>query len=298
MLVDDRALNEGAARIEALLREIDNFPDAGLRSRAEEVVQGLLALYGEGLARMLEIIARRPNEGPGILEGLVADELISHLLLLHDLHPVPLEERISRALEEVRPYLQSHGGNVEFLGVEDGVAYLRLEGSCHSCPSSTATLKLAIEEAILRHAPDLERIEAEGVAAPPQRGTFIPLGDLRPPDGTPGLPRWVTVDGLLPAMDGEARVLPMGGASILICQLDGTYYAYGTTCPACGETLGDGALHGVAFSCAACGHRFDIRRAGRDLDAPHLQLEPIPLLARDGKLRIALEASSVGAPRR
>ena len=66
------------------------------------------------------------------------------------------------ALDEVRPYLASHGGDVELLGVEDGVVRLRLEGSCNGCPSSAMTLKLAIEEAIARAAPDVERDRGRG----------------------------------------------------------------------------------------------------------------------------------------
>jgi Fe-S cluster biogenesis protein NfuA len=50
--------------------------------------------------------------------------------------------------------------------VDEGVVQVRLQGSCHGCPSSTATLKQAIEEAIFKSAPDVERVEAEGVASP------------------------------------------------------------------------------------------------------------------------------------
>src|SRR5206468_3789189 len=102
--------------------------DAGARSTATEAVQALLELYGEGLARMTESVARL--EGEAILSAFAEDELVGHLLLLHGLHPVAVEARVQRALEEVRPYLESHGGNVELLGVEGGVARLRLQGSC------------------------------------------------------------------------------------------------------------------------------------------------------------------------
>ena len=85
---------------------------------------------------------------------------------MHGLHPVPLHERVTGALDEVRPYLLTHGGGVELLGIDDGVVRLRLEGTCNGCPSSALTLKSAVEEAITRAAPDVERIEAEGVAEP------------------------------------------------------------------------------------------------------------------------------------
>jgi Fe-S cluster biogenesis protein NfuA len=62
----------------------------------------------------------------------------------------------------VKPYLHSHGGNVELLGIEEGVVRLRLHGSCHGCPSSSATLKNTIEEAIMEKAPDVAGIRVEG----------------------------------------------------------------------------------------------------------------------------------------
>ena len=102
-----------------------------------------------------------------MLQALAADDLVSHLLLLHDLHPVDLEARVARGLAEVRPYLESHGGNVELVAVEDGVARVRLQGSCRTCPSSAATLRSAVEAAVLRAAPDLLGITAEEPRAEP-----------------------------------------------------------------------------------------------------------------------------------
>jgi Fe-S cluster biogenesis protein NfuA len=145
--MDDGQARELVARIEALLEQVHDV----------ELVQALVDLYGEGLRRIVQ-------HDPGVATALAGDELVSHLLLLHDLHPEPLETRVRRGLDEVRPYLEQHGGDVELLGVDGGVARLRLQGTCNGCPSSTATLKLAIEEAIHRVAPDIDEIEAEGAA--------------------------------------------------------------------------------------------------------------------------------------
>lgn len=142
-------------RVEALLDQVEGFPPAE-REVATELVQALLDMYGEGLAK---IVAAGPVP--------VEDELVAHLLLLHGLHPVPVEERVTGALDSVRPYLAAHGGGVELLGVEDGVVRLRLEGACHGCPSSSLTLRAAVEEAVVKAAPDVERIDAEGAVESP-----------------------------------------------------------------------------------------------------------------------------------
>jgi Fe-S cluster biogenesis protein NfuA len=147
--MDDLKARELVARIDVLLEKAQDV----------ELVQALVDLYGEGLAR---IVAHDPE----CVAGVADDELVSHLLLLHGLHPVPLEDRVRGALADVRPYLEQHGGDVELLGIEGGVARLRLQGTCNGCASSTATLKLAIEDAIHRVAPDVESIEAEGAVEP------------------------------------------------------------------------------------------------------------------------------------
>src|SRR2546430_13899608 len=122
-----------AARIEALVEEVAEFPDPRARATTEELVQALLDMYGEGLARMLELTVQSEASGHALIETFTKDDLLSSLFLLHGLHPVDIETRITRALVEVRPYLKSHGGNVELVPVENGVANLRLEGR----PSST-----------------------------------------------------------------------------------------------------------------------------------------------------------------
>lgn len=168
-----------AERIEALIEAVSQFPDPQARATTEELLQTLLDMYGEALARILAL-ATQAESGQTLLASLANDDLISSLLLLHGLHPTSLEERITQALQEVQPYLQSHGGNVELLRVEDGVAYLRLEGSCNGCAASTMTLKRHIEEAIYRVAPDLDDLKVEGVVEPARSGgqampvTFVP----------------------------------------------------------------------------------------------------------------------------
>src|ERR671910_240986 len=160
MLLDDQQLAERVGRIETLLEEIEAFEDPEARAKAAEMVQVLLELYGECLGRIVESVGRLGS--PELKDELLDHDLITHLLLLHGLHPVDVQSRVLGALDEVRPYLESHGGNVQFLGIGDGVGPLRLEGSCDGCPSSTMTLKLAIEEAVQKAAPELEGVEAEG----------------------------------------------------------------------------------------------------------------------------------------
>jgi Fe-S cluster biogenesis protein NfuA/nitrite reductase/ring-hydroxylating ferredoxin subunit len=282
MLLDDQGLQERAARMETLLGEIESLQDPNARTKAAELVQVLLELYGEGLARMMEVVAEG-EERERIFEALAGDELVSHLLLLHGLHPLDVETRVIRALEEVRPYLQSHGGNVELLGIAGGVARVRMQGSCDGCPSSAVTLKLAIEEAVQKAAPDLEGIEAEGVTEPQPAPTLVAGPTLRrkkkrqEENGA----SWTVVGGLPQLSGGGLLVKEISGEPVLFLKLEDDFYAYRHLCPECGGSLEEASLKGAELTCSGCGHRYDVRRAGRCLDNPQLHLEPVPLLVSE-----------------
>lgn len=284
-LLDDAAARERAGRVEALLEQVEALADPGAREIATELAQALLDLYGEGLARMVAHIAEHDDDG-ALAAAFGDDEVVAHLLLLHGLHPVPVATRVRRALEEVRPYLESHGGDVELLGVEDGVVRLRLEGSCSGCPSSAVTLRLAIEEAIQQAAPDVDRIEAEGAEEPAPAPAV--------PAAAPASRRSWAVAGDVPELaGGELLLRDVAGEDVLFLRLERRRYAYRSSCPGCETSLGDGTLTGTELRCARCGHRFDVRRAGRCLDAPGLHLDPVPLLVDgEGRVKVALGAAA------
>jgi nitrite reductase/ring-hydroxylating ferredoxin subunit len=154
------------------------------------------------------------------------------------------------------------------------------------------TLKLAIEEAIYEAAPDVAAIEAEGVSEPPAPTGFVPLGRVRNPEAA-GRPDgngqgWKEVSGLATLDQGAVRTIEVGGRSLLFCRLDGTFYAYDSLCPGCGQGLHAAFLEANNIVCSACGGRYDCVQAGRRLDQPGLQLEPFPLLMEQGRAKVAL----------
>jgi len=164
-------------RIEELIRKIETTSDPDTRACAVELVQSLMDMHGAGIERMMEIAWQAGEPGSAIIDGFASDNLVAGLMLLYGLHPSSLETRVMQALDKVRPLLHSHGGDVELLDITDGAVRLRLQGSCKGCPSSTMTLKLAIEEAIYEAAPDVTAIEAEGAVeqTPTPSSNFVPL---------------------------------------------------------------------------------------------------------------------------
>jgi Fe-S cluster biogenesis protein NfuA/nitrite reductase/ring-hydroxylating ferredoxin subunit len=286
--LDDRAARERVARVDVLLEELERAGPAIPTDLAVELVQALLDLYGEGLSRVVAEVAARDGDG-AVAAALAGDELVSHLLLLHGLHPLPLESRVRGALDEVRPYLESHGGDVELLGVADGVVRLALRGSCDGCASSAATLKLAIEDAIHKAAPDVEAVEAEGAAPPPP----APLLQLEISDAlrAPPTGAWADAGTLDEAGDGAPRVREVAGEPVLFAALNSTRFAYRPACPGCAGSLDGAALRDDELECPGCGRRYDVRRAGRCVSDPALHLEPVPLLVdAAGTVKVALGA--------
>jgi Fe-S cluster biogenesis protein NfuA/nitrite reductase/ring-hydroxylating ferredoxin subunit len=280
--------------IEALVHQIENVPDPALKATAKDLVQSLMELHGAGIERMLEIVHQSAASGPAIIEALGRDDLVRSLLLIYGLHPDDLETRVSQALEKTRPYLKSHGGNVNLVGVDErGAVTLRLEGNCHGCPSSSATLKLAVEDAIYEAAPDVTAIIVQGSIQEQQpAAAFVPLSQLGGSGHTAKTEvdsvGWEEVFGLDAIPSGTLRREEVSGREILFCRLEETLYAYNNSCPGCGQPLGAAQLQGTVLACPICSQHYDVVRAGRGVDLDSIHLEPVPLLSENGRVRVAL----------
>lgn len=295
---DLRATGE---RIESLLASFAGnvLP---VQERAEELVRLVSELHGAGLRRVLEIVDDAGLLGPELLDQLAGDDLVASLLIVHGLHPDGVETRVRRALDEVRPYLGSHGGDVELLDVtEAGVVRLRLVGSCQSCPSSPVTLKLAVEGAIEAAAPEVTAIECDEAPAAAGAATLIPVESLmmrtRAPEPIAGEQAggWHAVE-LTGLRSGEVRRVTVSGADMVLCRVGSATYAYRDRCPACSSSLAGASLQrapgapigSAVLTCPGCGGHYDVQRAGAGLDRSDAHLEPLPLLERDGLVEVAL----------
>ena len=294
MAIAERPTEEElVGRVQELTARVEALPDQDARETADALAGAIVQLYGEGLERIFGAL------DPALVAELSRDGVVASLMLIHGLYPVDLETRVLEALDSVRPYMESHGGNVELLGIEDGVARLRLQGSCSSCAASQSTLELAVERALEETAPDLLGIDVEGVVAPPPR----PIQESSPSE-------WVELEGVadlergalmaaVPGLPGAGGLSITGGnglviegaapaAGLVIANVAGTLLAYRDRCAGCDGLLTQGALMGGTLTCAHCARRFDLPRAGRCLDDELLQLAPVPLLRNGGPVRVAL----------
>jgi Fe-S cluster biogenesis protein NfuA len=158
---DDTAIRQRLTDLDELLDRVEQIPGpAG--ELALEAVSALAEVYGEALARALALA--EPS-------AFVADELLGHLLVLHGIHPDPVERRVVRALEEMAPAVRERGGEVELAGLDDGVARVRLTVS--GC--GAAGVEEEVRTAVLAVAPELDEVRRE---TPPRDAAFVPLDSL------------------------------------------------------------------------------------------------------------------------
>jgi Fe-S cluster biogenesis protein NfuA/nitrite reductase/ring-hydroxylating ferredoxin subunit len=293
VLKEAPSAEELVERVGRLTAELERIEDRRAREAAEELVGSVIELYGQGLERILAAVAESAD--PELAQRLADDGVIASLMLIHGLYPVDLEQRVREALDGVRPYMESHGGDVELLGIADGVARIRLEGSCEGCPASASTLELAIKSALDEAAPDLEGLVVEGVvqgpapASPGPGATELSMIGVTPSVGAP-VPSWEAVEGLSGLAEGELRGTEVRGVALVVARVEGNLLAFRDRCAGCGASLLDAALDAGTLTCTGCGRRFYLPRAGRSLDDDRVLLEPVPLLAGASGARVAVPA--------
>jgi Fe-S cluster biogenesis protein NfuA/nitrite reductase/ring-hydroxylating ferredoxin subunit len=284
------SVQETGARVEELLGALKSGGFGPAADAAEELVGLLVELYGDGLAQIMNVLAEHGPEGAAMIEALADDPTVESLLLLHGLHPLDIDARIQRALDRVRPYLGSHAGGVEYLGVDDaGIARLKLEGSCHGCPSSTVTVELAITGAVQDAAPEVTEVVVEGMTAAPEP-KLLQIG--KRPEDTPvqsgnGAVNWVQLPNVGPPSSKPVSALA-DGVAVLLCSVRGTLYAYRDTCASCDSSLAEGHLDREILTCPRCGTSYNARLAGKGTDNPSLHLDPLPLLTDSHGVRVAV----------
>ena len=165
----DRDLQRRLEIIERGVHELESVNDPGLRATAQGLVQAILELHGACLERLLEIVHGSGVAGPPIVDQAGRDPLVSHLLILHGLHPLTLEARVLQAIESVRPGLRARHAEAELVSCGEGIVKVRVLGGAED--------KAAVERAIFDKAPDATEVDVEG-AAETVVG-FVPLASVR-----------------------------------------------------------------------------------------------------------------------
>ncbi len=302
-VADDAQWRSAGDRIQTLL-DASAAGGAAAHERAEQLVGEVTDLYGAGLDRMMRMAV---SANPELAETFAADDLVASLMLVHGIHPHGVERRVADALDSVRPYLGSHGGDVHLLEVagdpDNYTVRLQFSGSCRSCPSSSVTLELAVEDAVRAAAPEISSIEVVAAEEDSASGV-IPAESLmsRVHEDQRRPAAWQPVPYLTDLGPGEVGGFRVAGTTVVACRVGDELFAYHDRCGSCQGSLAGAVLHrqlgspAPVLRCALCHAHFDVVHAGACVDGngqAGAHLEPIPLLTRDGVLSMAIVAEGV-----
>lgn len=276
-----RDVQELSERIDVLMDEVQRRAEPEVTEKVEDLIRAVLSLHGAGLEQLLARLGEQPD-GEAQIRRLLEDDLVAGLLLLHDLHPDDVATRIQGALDSVRPYLGSHAGGIDYLGLDDdGVVHLRLQGSCDGCPGSTATVRLTVENAVLDAAPEAVAVDVEGMVSKTTQG-LLTIEPFHPREDSEG---WHKLE--ITAAPGQLQ--KVAELELFVANLDGTFFAYRNNCPACSSPLHNGALDGDQLTCPRCTAVYDVRLAGRTVAPVGSEpLEALPLLPDSTGWKVAV----------
>jgi len=174
---EEKQFRERVQEIGRLLASLDEIADNKARNSARELVQLVMDLHGAGVEKMMEIIFAQDDAGKAIIEKLGRDGIVSSLLVLHGLHPDPMETRVERAVENAAVHLRKQEVEVQLLSVEGGVVCIQARLSTHACGSTAATVRGTIEEAVYEAAPEIASLVIEGLE-PKSASGFVGLDQL------------------------------------------------------------------------------------------------------------------------
>ena len=174
---DERDFQQRVRKIGELVQQLETVADPAVRDSAKELLQLSMDLHGAGLERMLEIIFQSHEAGPGIIDELGRDSLVSSLLILYGIHPEELQTRVERKLQEIESKLHKMGVGASLLGCANGDVRVRIQVDGHACGSTARTAQSTVEEAIYEAAPDLKSLVIEGGEQPAGSG-FVALENL------------------------------------------------------------------------------------------------------------------------
>jgi Fe-S cluster biogenesis protein NfuA len=182
-MAQDIAFQKRIQRVGEIVEQLESAADPNARAMAKELLESLMALHGAALERILELASEGDEAGQTIIGKYGRDELVSSVLLLYGLHPINLQSRVTRSIEKVRPYLESHAANAEFVSVDaEGRVTVRLHLKSNGCGSSA--VKSTLEAALQDAAPDAAAILIEETGAALTGSGFVSVAQLA---GTQGI---------------------------------------------------------------------------------------------------------------
>jgi len=271
--------------LQDLAKRVDSAVEAVRELKGEAREKALILktaieeFHRSALTRVIQLLKADPR-GKELLFEMIDEPEIFAMLSMHGLLRPDLATRVRRVIDDVRPYMQSHGGDVDLLEVTADTVKLRLTGSCNGCSQSAVTLRNGVEEALRESVPEIVHIEVVPNEPGPALISIESLTNANQKGWIPGPAPEELEDGRPFRLEGE-------NAGILLLRMGNQIQAFRNACAHMGLPLDGGMVDREAgtITCPWHGFRFDCL-TGECLTAPHAQLETIPLRLEGGLIYV------------
>ncbi|HEY4016874.1 MAG TPA: NifU family protein [Polyangiaceae bacterium] len=240
------------------------------------------ALYKEALVRLIR--ALRVDAGAAaLLRSAAADPVVYGVLRHLGIVRASLHERVEDALESVRPFLASHGGNVELVDVAPpDTVTIRLVGACDGCAASGLTLRAGVEKAIKEHCPEIRTIKkAQGASLSNHASGVSFVSPFARSDDA----GWIRAASLVELPMNDILAVVVDGRSLLLARFEGGVSCFDNACAHLGMPLDMGEVIDGILVCPH--HHFQYALDSGDcLTAPGVQLHAHGVRVTGGEVEV------------
>jgi len=277
-----------AQKVDQAMAEVHALP-ADVRAKALALRSAIEEFHKVGLTHIVKTLKEDP-QGKTLLFSLVDEPAVYALFSMHGLVRADLRTQVGRVIEMVRPYMQSHGGDVRLVDLQGKTVYVELSGNCNGCSMSQVTLKNTVEESLKQHVPEIEGVE---VVQPPVKTAggegLVQLGVQQADRSTPPS-GWIAGPQVDEIPADKPFAFSVDGQNILLIRSNQGLKAYRNACAHQGLPLDGGILdvENGTLTCPWHGFQFDTE-SGECFTAPQCQLEPFPLRLEGSRIWVRPE---------
>lgn len=289
-------LDELLQYIDDLVAAFKEHPDPETQNAVFELMRANDTLHWQAFRRLKAFLAERQADHL-LAEAAEADRLIYTLLSLYDVVPNKIMvAQVEAALDNIRPYIESHGGTIKVRSIEGGTVHVEMGGACSNCPGAKFTLERGVQRALAKGFPSFEEmiVHEPNASATGQYG-LISLDQIYTPPSMMQAPQFQTVLALAELSTNTLKQVALGDQQLLIANVAEEIYAVGNLCPGSMLPLSSGELQGATLICPWHGEAFDIR-TGECLDNAGKRevsrLSVYPVAVNDGDIQVAVNVPS------
>lgn len=288
--IDLDAIAAQLDEVQQQMPELDPMP----RKLIKDHVAAINELHRAALRTIVRTL-RADERGKELLFELVEDPAVHMVLAMHGIVRTTDPMAIAnKALDDIRPGIASHGGDVQLSHIEDGVAYVRLSGACNGCSMASVTMRNGVEKALMEALPSITSVEVLPDEAPKEEAPLLQLSVVGADGATESAPaapaetgwfKTFPIERIPPGTLEALSLRPDQGESVevIVVNAGGKMAAYINACAHQGMPLDKAMVDAEegTLTCPWHGFCFDATN-GECLTAPGAQLEQLPLRLDDG----------------